>query len=102
MPGSVEDLPSGRPAHHDCCLTLRGQARREATCQRHGVDLGWAFVARGEGYRLAVWGYGGVVLFRRMTGQHLRHAAAGADLPEVPVRREDDGVAVDRWVTVIA
>lgn len=99
--GSDHQASIGRPAG-GLRVAVPGAALGHAALDGHGVDLVGAFVAGTEGDGLAVGRDGGLVFSAGAGGEPMRCAAVDVDRPEVAFGREDDGVAVERGVGVIA
>ena len=99
--GADQHAPIGRPAGH-CGVTIPGAALGQAALHRHGIDFRRTFVFGAEGDGLAVRGNRGSTLPARIRRQPPRGAALHAHGPEIALRREDDRVAVNRRVAVIA
>lgn len=101
QPG-VEHLTGRGDAPDLQAAALPGQAARHAPGNRHHVDLGPAVVLRREGQPLPVGRDGRLGFLAGVGRQPLGIAALGAHAPEVAFSHQEDLVAPQRGLAVVA
>jgi hypothetical protein len=102
LAGREQHLAIGRPADVSHACRPERAAGGQAALERHGVNLGRAFVLAHERDGLAVGRDGGIGLVPGAGRETGGDATGRGNLPQITLADEDDGLAVDGGLAVVA
>ena len=98
----VEDATVGGPPLHPDLVGFVGQPFHRPPARRHAKHVGAAIISPGEGQPRPVGGEAGFGLGRRMAREAPGGAPRDRHAPQIRLRREDQGLAVERGGLVVA